>query len=130
MKEMGVTIGTRTTYFGTCDYSTGEETVFDVDAKSEVYMVEGFIDLSEMAAGDTYVIKEYVKIDGTNYRCYGSRTFSGAQAEPALRFHTKTIPCSVADDNMDWKITIEKTAGTVRDFDYSFVVCDYLEAEE
>ena len=121
---MTVTIGTRTIYTGSHDYASGEETVKEVAGKTECYIVEGFIDLSEMAAGDTYVLKEYAKVDGTNYRCFESRILNDVQTEPLVRIHAKVIPSSVSVPN-DWKLTITKNAGTNRDFDYSLVVCEY-----
>ena len=75
---------------------------------------EGWIDLSNMQAGDAVVIKEYVKLksNGT-YRLYDSAEYSGVQAKPGL--YVVKLPAKYGI-----KVTLEQTAGVNRDYDYNF----------
>jgi len=81
-------------------------------------MVEGYVDLSALASGDEVEIREYIAVDGVNYRLFiGPVTYSGPVPEPVKRFHTKTMLY-----NMKYKVTITQTAGTLRSFPYGFVL--------
>lgn len=113
-----VVIGTRTVSENTALSITDSETTILELTKTECFIVEGYVDLVNMAAGDTFVFKEYFKIDETNYRLYASQTLSDAQTNLALRFHAKTF-----DD--DYKVTGQRTAGSNRNFAYKFYTLDY-----
>lgn len=76
--------------------------------------LEGWIDLSNMQAGDAVVIKEYVKLkSGGTYILYDSAEYSGVQAKPAL--HVVKLPAKYGV-----KVTLQQTAGTNREYDYNF----------
>lgn len=125
---MTVTIGTRTLSVGTLTAGgqTGETNLFTpITAKTECYIPEGIIDLSGMLAGDTYVVREYFKVDGINYRKIFEDTLSDVQSIAAYRVHPKVFAASATYTNRDYKVTVEKTAGTARDIPYAFVVLDY-----
>ena len=94
-----------------------ETTVVEITSQTDDYIVEGWIDLGNLASGDIVVVKEYVAIDGTNYRLYANVTYSGAVDCPAIRFHAKTLLY-----NMKYKVTITQTAGTIRSFPYGFII--------
>jgi hypothetical protein len=95
-----------------------ETTVIEITAQSDDYMVEGWIDLGNLASGDTVVIREYVAVDGTNYRLFiPPTTYNGPVDAPAIRFHTKQLTY-----NMKYKVTITQTAGTLRSFPYGFIL--------
>lgn len=94
-----------------------ETTVIEVPAQEDAYMVEGYLDLGNLSTGDAVVITEYIAVDGTNYRIFGTAGAQGPQAEPVLRFHTKTLHPA-----MKYRITITQTAGTVKSFPYAFTV--------
>jgi hypothetical protein len=93
---------------GTLTADGTEQTVFETTEKG---VFEGWIDLSNMASGDTTTINIYVKAktDGT-YRLYDSMTYSGAQPSPAL--HIIDISAK------GFKITLQQTAGIYRAYDY------------
>ena len=80
-------------------------------------MVEGYLDLGALASGDTLVVKEYIAVDGTNYRTIYTVTYSGPLSDPIIRFHTKTLLY-----NMKYKVTINQTAGTIRTVPYGFLL--------
>jgi len=91
-------------------------TEYDV-AKSEVgvsHYLEGWIDVSEMAAGDEVVITYYVSlVTPVAYKKYASETLSGVQDNPA--FHLVTRPARYGI-----KVTLNQTAGTLRSFPFQF----------
>jgi len=77
-------------------------------------LLDGFVDLTPMAGGDTIVIRQYmqVKAAGT-YIKYAEETYSGAQSIPLLNIVTKP-----AKDKI--KVTAQQTAGTNRTLDCQF----------
>jgi len=93
-----------------------ETTVIEIAGEAEEYMVEGYIDVSQLQSGDSITIREYIAVDGVNYNTYITLTLSDAQQDPVLRFHTKTLLRS-----MKYKITITQTSGALRTFKYGFV---------
>ena len=113
-----VVIGTRTVSENTALSITNSETTILELSKTECYIVEGYVDLANMASGDTFVFKEYFKVDETNYRLGPTLTLSNAQTDLVLRFHAKTF-----DD--DYKVTGQRTAGSNRNFAFKFYVLDY-----
>jgi len=72
------------------------------------------IDLSNMAAGDTTIIKKYAMIDGTNYRLIQSTTYSGAQTLTGI------IVSGNEGGVTGVKITIQQTAGTNRSYPWTY----------
>jgi len=95
-----------------------ETTIVEVTGDgTHPFMVEGWVDLSALASGDSVTVTEYVCVDGSNYQVFLSSDFSGAQDMPILHFHMKTFLPS-----QKYKITINQTAGTLRSFPYAFIV--------
>lgn len=77
-------------------------------------LLEGYIDLSNMQAGDTVLIKQYVKIvEGGDYKLYANGSYSGVQSQPMLHFEDRML-------DLGMKITLQQTAGTFRAFPYEF----------
>jgi hypothetical protein len=98
---------------GTLTADGSEQTVVEKSGTLE-FNLDGYIDLTNMASGDTVVIKESMKIkSGGNYVVYASETYTGAQSIPLLHIITKPSRYAL-------KITLQQTAGTYRDFDYQF----------
>jgi hypothetical protein len=90
-----------------------EQTLTDQTGTLE-FQLDGFVDLTNMASGDTVVIREYMKIkSGGDYVKYAEETYSGAQSIPLLHILTKPSRYGL-------KITLQQTAGTYRSFDYQF----------
>jgi len=94
-----------------------ETTVVEIPPQTDSYIVEGWIDLSQLQSGDTVVIKIYIAVDGVNYQSYLTLQLNGPLSDPVYRFHAMTL-CST----MKYKVTITQTAGTPRSFPYAFVV--------
>jgi len=81
-----------------------------------VGVVEGYIDLSEMEAGDEIVVAQYIRVNSqAKYKRYALETYTGKQADPALYITPK--PCDYA-----LKITLQQTKGIFRRFTYNFMV--------
>jgi len=97
-----------------------ETNVINFPEKSDDYVVEGFIDLSNMQSGDEVIIREYVAVDGANSKVFTYITLRNAQTEPILKFPPRRIPY-----NGLYKVTITQTKGTVRSFPYCFIVLVY-----
>ena len=116
---MPIVIASKTEYTGTVSPSAlnTETTVIEITAQSDTYIVEGWIDLSQLQSGDTVVINIYVAVDGTNYRTYATVTYSGSVSNPIIRIHSMQL-CK----NMKFKVTITQTSGTLRSFPYGFVL--------
>jgi hypothetical protein len=76
--------------------------------------LEGYIDLTPMASGDTIVVRQYMKIASAGaYVKYAEETYTGAQTLPLLYITTKTGKYGI-------KITAQQTAGTNRTLQYQF----------
>ena len=72
----------------------------------------GFVDLSELQAGDQVIIRQYVDMNG-GYKLYADETYSDVQIQPAVCITPK-------GSNTRMKITLQQTAGTYRQFAYEF----------
>jgi hypothetical protein len=93
---------------------TEKNVVLDEVTNNPSRFLEGYIDLTPMASGDTIVIRQYMKIaSGGNYIKYAEETYSGAQTLPLLYITTKTGRYGI-------KITAQQTAGTNRTLSYQF----------
>jgi len=76
--------------------------------------LEGDIDLTPMQAGDTIVVRQYMKIKaGGSYAKYAEESYTGVQTLPLLHIVTKINKRSI-------KVTAQQTAGTNRTLDASF----------
>ena len=116
---MPVIIASKARYAGiVTPPAIGEEvTVIEVPGAEDDYIVEGYIDLGDLSSGDAVEVREYVAVDGANYRVFLKHTFTGPVAEPVLRLHAKTLLSSAK-----YKVSITQTSGTLRSFPYAFVV--------
>ena len=117
---MPVVIASKSRYSGsvTPPALNAETTVLEVIGQSDDYIVEGYIDVSQLASGDALEIREYIAVDGVNYQLFLRTTLSGPVTEPVLRLHTKTLLAP-----MKYKVTVVQTAGSsLKTFPYGFVV--------
>lgn len=88
--------------------------VLDEIAGNPQRYLEGYVDLSPMASGDTIVVRQYMKISATgDYIKYAEETYSGAQTLPLLYIITKPAKYGL-------RITIQQTSGTYRTLTYQF----------
>ena len=94
-----------------------ETNVVNLAAQAADYIPETYIDLSNLAGGDTTIVTEYIGVDGSNLRVYYQQTFTDVQSSPIVRFHGKMMEL-----NMLYRITVKQTAGTGRAYPYSSVL--------
>ena len=115
---MPVVIADKKTFSGSVTPSDigVETTIIELGPESDDYMVEGYIDLSQLQGGDAVTICEYIAVDGQNYRRFACVDFSGPVDDPVIRFHTKTFL-----SHMKYRVTIMQTQGTLRSFPYGFI---------
>jgi len=116
---MPVRIKSKTRYQGSVtpsDLNT-ETDIINIADQSDDYIIEGQIDLSNMADGDEAIIRVYIAVDGTNQRKSDEMEFLGKQDVPVVR-----IPAITCLYNAKFKVTVTQTAGTLRAFNYSFLL--------
>ncbi len=94
---------------GTLNADGSEQTLVEF---TELGKMEGYINLSNLALGDTAIIRQYQKVYG-EYRQYAEESYSDVQILPAVYITPKSGKDGV-------KITIQQTAGTLRAFAYCF----------
>ncbi len=93
---------------GSLDADGSEQTLVEF---TELGKMEGYVNLSQLALGDTAVIRQYQKVYGV-YEQYAEESYSGAQVLPAVYITPKSGKDGV-------KITIQQT-GTLRAFTHCF----------
>lgn len=98
---------------GTVTTDGAEQNVYINDAPAGLYAPRDFlIDFTAHTAGETVVVREYYRIkSGGNYIKVGETTYAGVQ-DPLL------IHVSLKDNRYGVKVTIEKTGGTNRAYDW------------
>ncbi len=74
----------------------------------------GYIDLGEMQAGDTIVVRQYILINGS-YKVYHTESYADAQGDPVLYVQPKESVAGI-------KLTLQQQAGINRSFAYQFIV--------
>lgn len=96
-----------------------ETTVFDTTGLfSGAGWLKGWLSLQNMAAGDAVTVNLYEKVDGTNFELLDSKSFSDAQAQPALDIGSGSF-ASIANAN-SVKLTINQTAGILKAFPWVY----------
>ena len=116
---MPVRVASKQDYAGTLSPSAlnTEYDVVNIGAQSDDYLIEGYLDLGELAGGDAVVLKEYLAVDGTNFRLFNKATLEGPLEVPVVRYHTKLLY-----KNVLYKLTLTQTKGTLRSFPYAFIL--------
>jgi hypothetical protein len=77
--------------------------------------ISGNIDLSNMQAGDTVRIRQYLQVvAGGAWRRYWMETYSGVQTDPLVYITPK-------ESDFNVRVTLEQTAGVLRTFEYNFI---------
>jgi hypothetical protein len=94
-----------------------ETDIINLPDQYDDYIVEGFISLRNMAAGDAVTLRMYVAVDGATQDKSDDATFSGAQDVKVVRVPATTLPY-----NAKFRVTVTQTAGTLRSFPYVFIV--------
>ena len=90
-----------------------EQTIILTDYDKAHYL-EGYIDLTNLAVGDTIVARLYTKLKSTGaFVKYAEHTFSNVQSTPSLNVVTRIGKYGI-------KVTLQQTLGTFRNYDYIF----------
>ena len=77
--------------------------------------ISGNIDLSNIQVGDTVILKQYIQVTvGGGWKKYMSESYSGLQANPLVYITPKETDFGI-------KITLEQTAGVMRNYEYNFM---------
>ncbi len=98
---------------GTLTADGTEQTVREYIGTGKLH---AYIDLTNMAAGDTTVIRQFMKIKAAGtYIKYAEETYTGAQTLPMLHIIMKPSKNGV-------KVTLQQTAGTNRSYDWETFV--------
>jgi hypothetical protein len=94
--------------------ATETDVVLDEPAGNPPRFLEGYVDLSPLASGDTIVIRQYMKIAPTGaYKKYAEETYSGPVDPPMLYIVTKPGRYGI-------RVTVQQTAGTSKNLDFQF----------
>lgn len=98
---------------GTITTDGSEQTVYTNNAPAGLFTPVIFlIDFTNNTAGETVLVREYYRIKlGGNYIEYKETSYAGAQ-DPDLKIH------SLFDNRYGIKITVEKTGGANKDYDW------------
>ena len=98
--------GTQASVIGT------EHTLYDLTT-NEGQVVDGLVDLGNMASGDTTEIRLYMKVRsaGTLRQIY-YKSYSGAQSSPIIYVPSIT-------QAKEWRLTLKQTAGVSRNYDWA-----------
>jgi hypothetical protein len=92
-----------------------EQTLYEFPAGSKA-VIELYVDLTPMQAGDTITVKEYMINQSSGaYVEYGSETYSGVQTIKMLHITPKPSTHGL-------KVTMQQTAGVMRTIPYQYFV--------
>lgn len=103
---------------GTLSANGSEQTVYEQASPSAIWNpCVVYIDLTNMAASDAITVKEYVKIkSGGSYLLLDAKDYENAQTRKAIN-----ISPVGRTNRYGYKVTLEQTAGTNRDFDWEVI---------
>lgn len=76
-------------------------------------ILTGYTSMSEMVAGDTIIIKQYMTVNG-HEELYHQETYSGVPTEPIIHFQSRPHKDRT-------RITLQQVAGPYKIFNYEFV---------
>ena len=109
------TEGTAT--FATADTYPKTVTIIDTSGMAIVgkqHLVDGFVDLTELADGESIKVREYMQIkSGGSFILYAEETYSGVQSIPLL--HITTKPARYV---LKVELYMESAPAADRNFDY------------
>lgn len=75
-----------------------------------------YVNLENMASGDTVVLREKVDVDGDGtFEQFSEVTYSDAQTSPVVSQSANLMTLS----NVDVSVTLEQTGGTNRDYPWA-----------
>jgi hypothetical protein len=108
---MAITFSDGSATIGATEYFLASKSTSATYQTADAVM-QAFIDLTNMAAGDQYQITAYEKINGSTARTIQRWFVSGAQAMAGF-----VTPALVVGDG--WEIGVKKLAGTDRSIGFS-----------
>ena len=77
--------------------------------------ISGNVDLSNMQAGDTVIIRQYMKVKSdSSWKKYEDETYTDLQNNPLIYITPKETDFGI-------KVTLEQTTGVTREYEYNFV---------
>ncbi len=92
----------------------GLENILVEKADSKQGLLDGYVDLTNLQAGDTVVLRQYMQLKAAGaYVKYAEETYSGVQSIPLIHITTKTAKTKI-------KVTAQQTAGVNRNLDVQF----------
>jgi len=100
---------------GTLTADGNEQQILNLAASSPPKVVDGILDLANMQAGDTVVVKEYVRsASGGAWRLYSTATYTNVQTEPGIYLER-------ISSRYGARVTLQQTVGTNRTYPYIFM---------
>lgn len=109
---MAITITDDTATISTTEYFLASDST-TATYQTATCVLQVFLDLSALQAGDTFVLKFYQKIDNGTARAFVSTSFSGVQS-PA---HYASLQYIVGGSG--WEVSLIRTAGADRSIAWS-----------
>lgn len=98
---------------GTIWLHGSEQTVLDYGSLGRVM---GYLDMSQMGAGDSLTVREYMRLGpGEAYRKYHEESYTGVQPVPVLYVAAKESGYGV-------RVTVQRTGGTINTLDFNFLL--------
>jgi hypothetical protein len=96
---------------GTIVADGSEQTILE-SSETETHYFAGYVDLSELAAGEQVIMKEYVSLVlPVDYKSYHDETYTGVLSNPVLFIYTRPARCGL-------KLTMKQISGTHRNFKF------------
>lgn len=103
---MAITLTNGSATIGVTEYSLPSVSTTRV-AQTDDCILQPFIDVSAMAAGDEYRIRIYERVNGGTQRVVYESSLLGAQGSPIF-----AAPSLIVGDG--WDVAVQKIAGTDR----------------
>ena len=108
---MAITLTSDSATIGSTEYFLASDSTTATYQTSDC-VLQVFLDLSALGAGDTFKVQFYEKVNGGTARLFATTTFTNAQT-PANWVSSQYV---VGDG---WEVSLQKTAGTDRAIPWS-----------
>jgi hypothetical protein len=121
---MVVRIKSRTIYSGSVTPSAlnTETNLISVPAQPDIYLFEAYVDIGNLASGETALVRLYLRVDGSTERLYDEVSVSGDYPQKVVHITAMNLRA-----NAQARLAVVQTAGTLRAFPYWGVVMVYEE---
>lgn len=108
---MAITITSDSATIGATEYFLASDSTTATYQTTDC-VLQAWIDLSNLAAGDEYTIRLYEKVNGSSALLVESWTRAGAEVKPGF-----TIPSTIVGEG--WEVSVQKVSGTDRAIGWS-----------